>query len=87
MRKRIAAALLVGALALCFAPLASAHRYDRRNSDMWLRYVAHMLHPVGIAVEYVAFRPFHWLVSQPDLDIVFGHTVTEDVTYDYYQWE
>ena len=87
MRKKLALLWLVAALTVCFAPAASAHQYDRDNSDMWLRYVAYALHPVGIALEYGVTRPIHWVVSQPHLNIVFGHKVTEDVSYNYFEWE
>lgn len=87
MKKRIFAALLLGAMMFAVAPAANADEYDRDDSDMWLRYVAYAVHPIGIAVEYYVLRPIHYVVSKPDLNIWFGHEVTEECSYDYLRWE
>ena len=87
MRKKLALVFFLAALIVSFAPAASAHEYDREESDMWLRYVAYALHPVGIALEYGVARPIHWVVSQPNLNILFGHEVSEDASYEYFEWE
>ena len=63
-----------------------AHDYDRDDSDYPLRYVAYLVHPVGIAVEYAVLRPIHWLVSRPNLNIVFGHETDKD-TENKFEWE
>jgi hypothetical protein len=39
-----------------------------------LRIAAYILHPVGFALEWLVTRPIHALVSQPELEPVFGHT-------------
>lgn len=76
------------ALALLTIPAGGwAHEYDRDDSDHPLRYVAYVLHPVGIAAEYAVLRPIHWLVSRPNMDIIFGHEPTEKPNYDYFKWE
>ena len=85
--KKVIFALLIGA-AFVLAPVtASAHEYDRDDEGYPLRYVAYALHPVGIAAEYLVLRPIHWLVSQPNLDIIFGHDSYESPDYDYFKWE
>lgn len=38
-----------------------------------LRIVAYLVHPAGFALEWLLFRPFHYVVSRPGLDKVFGH--------------
>jgi hypothetical protein len=87
MKKRMCAILILAAIAMSFAPSADAHKYDPAGDDMWLRYVAYAVHPFGVALEYTIGRPMHWLVSQPDLDKWFGHEVTEDFTYEYFEWD
>ena len=71
MKKALYAVLL--ALALLAVPTrAAAHQYDRDDSDYPLRYVAYVVHPIGIAIEYALLRPIHYLVSQPNASIWFG---------------
>ncbi len=85
MKKLLVIAILAGALML--APgRASVHEYDRDDTDYPLRIVAYVLHPIGIAMEYVILRPIHYLVSQPNSSVVFGHDVTEPEDYDYFSW-
>jgi hypothetical protein len=79
---------LLLALSLMLTPgVAGAHDYDRENSDHPLRYVAYVLHPVGIAAEYLVLRPIHWVVSQPNCDIIFGHDTADDEDKDFMKWE
>ena len=59
--------LLVGA-----APVA-ADDYDSQESGHPLRVVAYALHPVGVIVDTLIFRPAHWLVSYEPLRTLFGH--------------
>ncbi len=74
------AVLLVGA-----ATLAQAHDFDRIGSFSHpIRYVALILHPIGMAGEYVIERPVHYLVSQPDLDVLFGHKAYPDEKF--FEW-
>ncbi|MGH7898775.1 MAG: hypothetical protein ACREQQ_12530 [Candidatus Binatia bacterium] len=47
--------------------------YDDTQSHP-LRVAAYLLHPVGYGLEWVVFRPFHWLVSRESTEKVFGHT-------------
>jgi len=42
-----------------------------------LRLVAYAIHPVGFALEWLVMRPLHFVVSQPDLERVFGHVPHE----------
>jgi hypothetical protein len=86
MKKLMCAALFAAALML--APgRAGAHTYDRDDSDYPLRYVAYALHPLGIAAEYLVLRPIHWVVSRPNLDIVFGHEPHESDDPNYFEWK
>lgn len=52
---------------------ALADEYDDSQSHP-LRIVAYVAHPVGVLLEWVAFRPLHFLVSgTPELEYLFGH--------------
>ncbi|MBM3335514.1 hypothetical protein FJY63_12710 [Candidatus Sumerlaeota bacterium] len=65
-------AVAVGAM-MSAAPPARAHDYDRGNSDHPLRYVAYLVNPVGMALEYSIARPIHYLASQPYWRHILGH--------------
>lgn len=74
MKRTTVGLLAVVLVAVVLAVPVAAHDYDRDDSDYLFRYVAYLVHPVGIALEYGVTRPVHWLVSsQPDLQTAFGH--------------
>jgi hypothetical protein len=65
------------ALALCLAlpgaARAAADEYDDSQSHP-LRVVTYLVHPIGMAFEWVLFRPFHQIVAaSPETEYVFGH--------------
>jgi hypothetical protein len=64
--------LLAAALLLSALP-ASADEYDPRRAGHPLRIIAYALHPVGVAFDYLLFRPAHWLGHQEPLRTIFGH--------------
>ena len=61
------------AMTLSFASPALADAYDADPAGHPLRIVAYVLHPVGVAIDYLILRPAHWLVSQEPMKTVFGH--------------
>lgn len=68
-------ALALGALlALPLAGTARADEYDPQRAGHPLRIAAYALHPVGVALDYLVFRPAHWLGSHEPLSTIFGHT-------------
>jgi hypothetical protein len=70
---RLAVSLCL-AVTLILVPVASrADQYDDSQSNP-LRVTAYLLNPFGVALEWVIFRPFHWLVSatKPQ-EYIFGH--------------
>jgi len=76
MRRSIEAAVATLALAwlIVLAPLhASADDYDASNAGFPLRIVAYVLHPVGVMLDVLIFRPAHWLGSQPVISDLVGH--------------
>jgi hypothetical protein len=76
LRRCLAALPLLALLALSAAP-AAADEYDARRAGHPLRVVAYVLHPVGVALDYLLFRPAHWVGSQPVVRTIFGHDVDE----------
>ncbi len=73
MKKSLYVAML--SAMLCAVPFRSqAHEYDTDDSEHPLRVIAYALHPVGIAAEYLIFRPIHCLVSYNETTAwLFGH--------------
>lgn len=64
-----AAALLAFAVA---AP-AAADEHDPKETGHPLRIVAFVLHPIGVALDYLILRPAHWLVEREPFRTVFGN--------------
>lgn len=63
-----------------------ADRYRRNKSDNPFRLISYVVHPVGILLEYAVMRPIHWVVSRPNLDIIFGHQATLHDEGTYFEW-
>ena len=79
----IAAAIV---LFLAVPTKSEAHDYDRDDSEHPLRYVAYAIHPIGIALEYIVFRPIHKLVSlNKATSVTFGHDPRKGD--EYYTWK
>jgi outer membrane protein OmpA-like peptidoglycan-associated protein len=76
--KHFLAASAIAASLILTAGNAGAHEYDRDDSDHPLRYVAYVLHPVGVAIEYVVLRPIHWFASRPVVHKIVGHEIGHD---------
>ena len=38
-----------------------------------LRIIAYALHPIGVAFDYLLFRPAHWVGHQQPFRTIFGH--------------
>ena len=72
--KRFAVAALFAMVLACTAGPAAAvpDDYDDMQSHP-LRIAAYLLYPIGYTAEWLISRPFHYLVSRPRLDQVFGH--------------
>jgi len=67
------AALAVVALLLLAAPVARADVHDPRSSGHPLRIIAYVLHPVGVVLDTLIFRPAHWVVHYEPFTTLFGH--------------
>lgn len=86
--RRLVAILLTAAMLTFGATVAPA---DDRLSDEDeyedafsnpLRIAYYLIYPVGYTVEWLMIRPFHYLISRPKLDKVFGYkSLDEESTY------
>ena len=66
-------ALFALAAILALPAAARADEYDDSQAHP-LRVAAYLVHPVGVLMEWVIFRPFHMLTSaSPDTEYAFGH--------------
>ena len=70
--RSLAAALTVAA-ALTIALPALADDYDDQYSGHPLRIVAYVVHPIGVILDYLIFRPIHWVGSHEPFSTLFGH--------------
>jgi hypothetical protein len=76
--RRSLAGVAFAALAFALAAPAAADEYDARRAGHPLRIVAYVLHPIGVALDWMIFRPAHWAGSQPVMSHIFGHDVDEE---------
>ena len=75
-RARRGARILAGlalALALLVAAPALAHEHDPSRSGHPLRMLAYIVHPVGVVLDTLVFRPMHWLISHEPVQTLVGH--------------
>jgi len=79
-RMVVVAGLLV---ALAAVPASAVDEYDDSQANP-LRLAAYLVHPVGYVAEWLVTRPFHRIVSQDDLEPIFGHTTHEGYDYETY---
>ena len=59
---RFAAAVLATALLATAGPSFAAERYDSKRAGHPLRVIAYVLHPVGVALDYLIFYPA-WVIG------------------------
>ena len=71
-RKSLVVAALMSSLVFAAAP-ALGDDYDSRGSGHPLRIAAYVLHPVGLILDTLIFRPAHWLGSLGPIEKFFGH--------------
>ncbi len=72
-RKGLLIALLAAALGAAPVP-AAADEHDSQTSGHPIRVVAYVLHPVGVLIDTLIFRPAHWLVNREPWKTLFGHS-------------
>ena len=49
-----------------------AERYETNRAGHPLRIVAYALHPVGVILDYLIFRPAHWVGSHEPIRTLVG---------------
>jgi hypothetical protein len=74
LRRVLCAGFLVFALLAVAAPSGAADGYDSKRAGHPLRIVAYVLHPAGVILDTVIFRPAYWLGSHEPLRTLFGVT-------------
>jgi type IV secretory pathway VirB10-like protein len=84
--KHKALAILAVSAFIALAQGASADEYHRATNDNPLRIARYVLQPVCLVGEYFISRPIHWVVSQDNADIVFGHAANAKHDGNYYAW-
>jgi hypothetical protein len=77
LRRVLAALTLAGCMSVLATP-SLADEYDPHRAGHPLRIAAYILHPIGFALDWLVFRPAHWVVSQPGFSEVFGHDVKDE---------
>ena len=56
-----------------FSGTARADEYEPKETGHVLRITAYALHPVGVILDTLIFRPAHWIVHHEPLTTLFGH--------------
>ncbi len=57
-----------------FGSDGSKNDYDPTEAGHPLRAVAYVLHPIGVVLDTLIFRPAHWLASKKPLKGLVGNT-------------
>ena len=77
IRSRLAPCCLAIALVISTSGLpARADEHDPTEAGNPVRIVAYVLHPFGVAIDYLVMRPAHWLVNREPFRTIFGHEDT-----------
>ena len=78
MTRRMRSLLVVLAVSMSLLATAPAARaeddYDAKRAGHPLRVAAYILHPVGVILDRILFRPAYWLGSHEPLRTLFGRT-------------
>jgi hypothetical protein len=75
---RRGAAFGIALVLMLAAPAGFADEYDPQQAGHPLRIAAYLLHPVGVALDLLIFRPAHWIVHHEPLAELFGHERYDD---------
>jgi hypothetical protein len=82
MNRKLLLIILAVLILSTFSTVSFGRDYKRGKDDNPVRILAYVVHPVGMAAEYLITRPIHWVVKQTDLNKVFGSEhKPEDVSF------
>jgi hypothetical protein len=81
MKRLVTAVVMASMLAVGTPALGAEDMYSgSSDTDQYedafsnpLRLAYYVIHPIGFTVEWLIMRPFHYLISRPYLDNVFGY--------------
>ena len=68
---RLVSCFLAFTLILSAAASADEHRSDRAGHP--LEIIGTVLHPIGVILDYLIFRPAHWISHQEPVKTLTGH--------------
>lgn len=72
---RIGAAIVAGAwIGMAAIPAQADDSYDAKRAGNPVRIAAYVLHPVGVMLDYLIFRPAWWVGHQEPFKTLFGVT-------------
>ena len=67
----VAIGVVLSVLAVATPAVADTHKVHRSGHP--LRVLAYVVHPVGVIIDVLFFRPFHWLGNREPVKTLFGH--------------
>jgi len=70
----IGASCLLALSMLTASGAANAEEYEPSNAGHPLRVIAYVVHPVGVAYNYLLLRPAYWVGSHDPFRTLFGRT-------------
>jgi hypothetical protein len=77
--RRIARGFAAALVLAAFGSTAvRADDYDPQRAGHPARILAYAVHPVGVILDLLIFRPAHWVGSLPGVDKFFGHERYDD---------
>ena len=77
--RRVACGLAAALVLAAFGSIpARADDYDPQRAGHPVRIIAYAVHPVGVVLDLLIFRPAHWVGSLPGLSKLFGHELYND---------
>jgi hypothetical protein len=74
LRRLLCAGFLAFSLLALAAPSGAADDYDAKEAGHPVRIAAYVLHPVGVIIDRLVFRPAWWLGSREPFRTLFGRT-------------